>query len=225
MDTKKIPLFINAKDRLSCLQALLDRLERDRIERIVIIDPSSTWPPMLEFLSKCRHEVVRCQPRMDISPKNVLWDCGILKQCGAEGGFFMYTDCDIVPHKDCPDNWTDRFYGLLERHPKVPKVGFGLKIDDIPKCYRFRQEAINWQRQFWIHRVEKDAFRAVVDTTMAMYRPGAARMATGIRTGGKYIAVHLPWYSDSNNLSEEEKYYIQNLHPLSTMWTRKYRKK
>jgi hypothetical protein len=64
-------------------------------------------------------------------------------------------------------------------------------------------------------------FAAPVDTTLALYRPGGRWHLSGMRTGGKYQARHLPWYVDSAHPTQEELYYRAHLHPTAmAYWTR-----
>ena len=70
--------------------------------------------------------------------------------------------------------------------------------------------------------IEKELYLAPVDTTFALYRPNASSKANwhirNFRTGGIYVAHHIPWYNDSENLSEKELFYIKNCR-TATHWT------
>jgi hypothetical protein len=43
------PIFVNCRDRLESLLALLDFLERAGQEQIYLLDNDSTYPPLLEY--------------------------------------------------------------------------------------------------------------------------------------------------------------------------------
>jgi hypothetical protein len=43
------------------------------------------------------------------------------------------------------------------------------------------------------------------------------------RTAFPYMALHLPWYVDSKNPDDEERYYLEHL-TLSTYWTTRSKK-
>jgi hypothetical protein len=216
---KSTPIFINAKDRKTCLQTLIERLIAQGYWNIHIINTWSTWPPMLHYLKSLRFPVYHCQPRPAV--KDALWNCEILKLSGYRGSHFVYTDCDVVPDENCPDDWMKRLYDLLEKYPSFKKAGLGLRIDDLPECYALKGEVVAHESQFWNTVLEPDVFSAQIDTTLALYRPDTVGLCDAIRTGGKYVARHLPWYYDSGHQSEEHVYYLDHLAKNSTMWSRK----
>jgi hypothetical protein len=47
-------------------------------------------------------------------------------------GYYVVTDSDIVPNKNCPSDFLLHFKTILDKHYSLSKVGFSLKIDDIP---------------------------------------------------------------------------------------------
>ena len=63
------------------------------------------------------------------------------------------------------------FRRLLDRYSDHAKVGFGLKIADLPKHYRFSRDVRNWEGQFWAREVEPGVYDAPIDTTFALHRP------------------------------------------------------
>ena len=70
--------------------------------------------------------------------------------------------------------------------------------------------------------MEKNIYKASIDTTFALYKPNAKGgwQLPALRIGGKYIARHLPWYSDTNNFSEEENFYIEKSTSSSSWYKR-----
>lgn len=218
VDYKKIPIIINNYNRLTTLRLLISALERRGYKNLFIIDNSSTYPPLLEYYKTCPHTVFRLK-------KNVghlsLWRTDIYKRF--IGDYYVYTDSDIVPCDDCPDDFLDYFWGILKRKKYAAKVGFGLKIDDLPDHYDLKQSVIEWESKYWKYEVEEDLFLAPIDTTFALHRPYAKKNANWYveqyRTGGKYVAHHMPWYNNSSDLSPEEQYYINSC-TKSTHWTK-----
>ncbi len=108
------------------------------------------------------------------------------------------------------------------------KVGFGLKIDDIPDCYKFKDDVIVWEKQFWDIPVGPGFYLAPIDTTFALYRGGPfiwtpqlveESKLRSIRTGAPYIARHLDWYTDSNHPTEEHVFYRAHAVPGITTWS------
>lgn len=217
VDYKKIPIIINNYNRLTTLQALVSFLEKAGYENLFIIDNASTYPPLLEYYKSCPHTVFRLKTNVGYLS---LWKTDIYKQF--IDNYYVYTDSDIVPCDDCPHDFLNYFREILMRHKHAAKVGFGLKIDDLPDHYDSKQTVIDWESKFWKYEVENDLFRAPIDTTFALHRPYAKKNANWYveqyRTGGKYTARHMPWYNNSNDLSPEEQYYINSC-TKSTHWT------
>jgi len=136
------------------------------------------------------------------------WVRGVVKRL-ASNSYYIVSDPDVIPIKECPDDAVEYFYNLLQKYPQYQKVGFGLKIDDLPKHYQFHEEVIKWETQFYEKEIEPSTYEAFIDTTFALYRPNATRGVGRpcIRTGFPYLARHMPWYSNSDELDQEEIYY------------------
>ncbi|MCU1500242.1 MAG: glycosyl transferase family 2, partial [Acidimicrobiales bacterium] len=146
------------------------------------------------------------------------WLSGLVQR-EAAGRYFVVSDPDVVPDAMCPPDAIDHFRAVLDRHPELDKVGFGLRIDDLPQHYALRDDVVDWEGKFWdpAIEVEPGLYAAGIDTTFALYRPLERRheMMRAMRTGKPYVARHLPWYVDSSDLSEEDQYY--RLHADTTM--------
>ena len=111
------------------------------------------------------------------------------------------------------------FKRTLEQHPDIDKVGFSLKIDDLPNHYRHKKNVLLWEGQFWHDKISNKLYRAPIDTTFAMYRPGQGHEnGKSLRTAPPYEARHLPWYQDSRNPSEEDRHYAANADRLISNW-------
>ena len=137
--------------------------------------------------------------------------------------FFIVSDPDVVPDESCPSDALLHFRALFDEFPEVHKVGFGLRIDDLPDHFALRDDVVRWEEQFWIDVAKPGVFHAAIDTTFAMYRPLEGRrhdVACSLRTGPPYVARHLPWYLDSSDLDEEESYYRKHADPTVTNWNR-----
>lgn len=213
-DTQNIPVLINNRDRLGCLKQLIDWLERARFQRIYIVDNDSSYEPLLNYYAKTPHTVLRLGRNVGFLS---IWQEPI--QINFQREFYIYTDPDVVPAEDCPLDAAEVFADGLMRYPHVDKVGFGLKIDDLPVHAR-TSDIIEWEQRFWTDRVDAQFFRAEIDTTFALYRPGArgASWLNALRSDAPYVARHLPWYEDPQAQSEETKYYTAHAR-TSTHWT------
>ena len=196
---------------------MINSLEEKGYNNIYIIDNNSTYPPLLKFYEETTIKVFRLKKNLGYLS---LWKSGIYKQF--KNQYFVYTDSDILPNENCPENFLEYFYNLMQKYPRASKIGFALSIDDLPDYYKNKQKVIEWESQFWTKEIEPNIYRAPIDTTFALYRPNVKRPAYFhdfmLRVGGIYTAKHLPWYNDDNNLSEEELYYISQTQK-STHWT------
>lgn len=206
---KEIPIIINNFNRISTLLQLIEALTSRGYSNIYILDNSSTYPPLLEYYESCPFTVLRL-------PKNLgfkaLWKSPYRKRfCG---DYYIYTDSDVVPVEDCPDDFIDYFLRELKRHPLARKIGFSLRIDNLPDTYEHKEKVIRKESLFYNRPAQGGLYRAPIDTTFALYRPrvglSRSRFVEAYRIAYPYQAEHLPWYSDSAHLSEEERYYLDH---------------
>ena len=215
-DIRLIPVIINNRNRITYLLQLIGWLEMHGFKNIHIIDNNSTYPPLLDFYSKTSYKVFRLKENVG---HLALWKTPVFKLFKKD--YYIYTDPDVVPVEDCPPDAIDYFMKKLMQYDHIEKIGFGLKIDDLPDFYKDKQKVIDWEKQFWKIIVEADIFDAHVDTTFALYKPFANGHLIGLksyRTGGKYVARHLPWYEDSEHPTEENMFYKNNVRPGASHW-------
>jgi len=222
---KDTPIFINSKDRYSYLKKLVTRLEELETTNITIVDTGSTYPPMLEYYETLKYPIKRLG-NVQTDAHHALWNCGLMPD-----GWFVYTDCDVVPMEECPKDYLDFFYASLMKYPQKVKIGFGLHIEDIPDHYKHKHVlpgedvglhpgVLEWEAHFWQNPIDNLLYDADIDTTFALYRPGTIGRTgqPAIRTGHPYAARHLTWYTNSSNLTEEEIYYKAHVVPGVSSW-------
>ena len=219
MNNRDIDIFIISYNRLSYLKRLVEWLENAGFEKMHIVDNASTYPPLLEYLSVSKHQVYR----MDKNYGHlVIWESGKFKDIIDKKNYIV-TDCDILPVEECPLDVGGYFLRILEKYQDVTKVGFALKIDDLPDHNSSKSAVIEWEKQFWEKTVEAGIFEASIDTTFALYRPGvypaSKKWWKSLRTDFPYVARHLPWYEDSANLSEEDIFYQNSLDNKFSFWS------
>lgn len=222
-DFKNIPIIINNFNRLTTLKRLINDLETRGYCNIHIIDNKSTYSPLLEFYNQNenKYKIYRLEKNIGFKAlwKSGLWfDKFMFK-------YYCYTDSDLSLVEACPNDFLEKFYSYLEKYPMVHKVGFSLKIDDLPNHNQKKNEIIEWESKFSINEKEPNVFIAPIDTTFALYRPFSKRGKRDgtdemLRVGYPYQCYHLPWYNDSQNHSEEELYYI-NAISKPTHWSKK----
>jgi hypothetical protein len=200
-----VPVFINCRDRLAPLLELVSWLERAGCEEIYLLDNDSTYEPLLEHYRGTPHEVVRLGENYG---KWSLWQApGLFEK--TRGRYFVYSDPDVIPVRECPLDALERFRDLLDRYRLPNKVGFGLRTDDIPDHYQHKAAVIAYENRCWDWPLEKGAYWFPIDTTFALYRPNSTWARDAIRTGPPYVARHDSWYIDFDNLTEEESFYVR----------------
>lgn len=222
-DYRKIPIIINNFNRLDSMKKLIESLERRGYTNIFIIDNLSTYPSLLEYYKTCKHKVFMLEKNIGMT---ALWTSGIIKQFRKD--FFVYTDSDIVPIDECPEDFMLFFLKTLKKYKLAQKVGFSLKIDDLPDSYAMKEDVIYWEKHFFDRKRDEFLYLAPIDTTFALYRPRAKRRHGNFhiemyRTAFPYMARHLPWYIDSENPDEENRYYISQA-LIKTTWSKKGKK-
>lgn len=219
INPKRIPIIINSYNRLTCLKQLIIFLENSGHKNIVILDNQSTYQPLLDFYKTISYRVVFLQRNYG---HLALWDSNVISEFNK--GFFVYTDPDVLPCEDCPTNFIRQFIRLMIKYPKFKKVGFGLKIDDLPDYYPLKDNVIKWETEFWKKPIGKDVYQADIDTTFALYAPRykwsiyTDYFFKAIRTGGQSQARHLTWYTNPDSLTEEDVNY-KNSSNDSASWT------
>jgi len=213
-------VFIISCNRLGYLEKLVSWLEEAGQKRIIIVDNASDWPPLLEYLEASPHRVERLDANLG---QYAVWNCGRFNEI-LRREFYAVTDCDILPDEKCPPNAVAHFFSLLAKTPAVTKIGFSLRIDDLPDSFIGKNSVLKWESLFWRHRLwHAPLFEAPIDTTFAVYRPGIfpdqAAWWYAARTSPPYMARHLPWYEDSSAPDEESINYARSVKEGTTHWT------
>lgn len=221
VDIKDIPIIINNRNRLDYMKMLITSLEVRGYKNIYIIDNDSTYPPLLTYYDKeCVYPVFRLKKNVGY---NALWDSGLIRKFNK--GYFVYTDSDVVLSDMCPADILEKAYAVLMKYPNVHKVGPALEVKDVPEV----NQAAVWktQRDFWKESLEIGdlrLYRAGIDTTFALCRPYVRKhfgtMYPQIRMGYPYVAKHMPWYENPDNLPEESAYYQRMANVDSTWYTK-----
>lgn len=211
-----IPVFIVCFERVDALKKLTSWLEQHNVKKIVYIDNDSTYPPLLEFYKTTKHQVLHLNRNIG---QTAPWSLAITRVLVPED-FYVVTDPDIIPIEECPKDFMKHFLNIHEGFPAYQKVGFGLKTDDLPDFYPLKNAVVDWEKQFWLHPLGNDLFEAGLDTTFALYKPFVYKyiLHPSIRTGGKYVARHLPWYDNPAKKTPEDVHYRNRLDPTINSW-------
>ena len=215
-DFFNVPIFIISYNRLYCLQQQISRLKEMGYKNITIIDNNSSYPPLLEFLDTTDCKVIRMKKNFG---HKVFWKSGLYKKYMND--LYVVTDPDVIPVENCPNDFVRVFYSYLKKYPRFRKVGFSLKINDIPDDSPLKEDVLAWEQKFYSIKVPfQKVFVASIDTTMALYMPDNLNIScdclSALRTAEPYEARHLPWYKTQDKITEEDRYYAD--HRTNGFW-------
>lgn len=208
---KKIPIIIISFNQLHYLRKLINFLKERDYNNIVIIDNNSTYKPLLEYFKTIKNTVVLHQLNENWGHL-VFWKNKELFDKYSKG-YYVVTDADIVPVENCPEDFILHFKRILDKNNNITKVGFSLRIDDLPDSNPNKLKIIKWEEKYWEKTNGDGNYLANIDTTFALYRPNYQYNEIGffsaIRTKKPYQVRHGGWYLDAENLSEEQVYYFE----------------
>lgn len=204
------PIFIIAYNQYRYIQGTVNWLSAYGYRNITIIDNHSDYPPLLDFYKSCTCKVIRMKKNYG---HRVFYKCARF-WIKRNFSFYCLTDPDLMPIANCPSDFVKWFLNVMKEYPQVSKVGFSLKINDIPDDYSLKQKVIDWESRWYEKPItghEQELYFADIDTTFALNSPAIFTPMfypytyKGVRTGEPYQARHLPWYE--TDMSEEIIYY------------------
>lgn len=204
-----IPVFIVNYNRLSYVQNFVEQLEKMGFTNINIIDNCSTYPPLLEYYSRIPYRVFHMDDNYGYM---VFWKQKMFEEY--RNNFYIVSDPDLEFVPECPVNFLDTFLDKLVKYPFVRKVGFSLKIDDLPEN-EFTKKIVAWEKQYYRTRIDdEEMYCAGIDTTFAVYLPDSLvtrqKFLRAFRMDLPYQMRHLPWYKDEQNITDEDLYYSEH---------------
>lgn len=214
MDWRDTSIFLNNFNRLNIgFRDLLLWLRRAGMTSICVIDNGSTFPPLLDFYGSPAMDGIQLIRAANLGHE-AIWKLGLHNR--PDNSRFIYTDADILPDPQCPLDLVRKMHEVTDRFFLTgAKVGPALRIDNLPSCYAQRDHMRRCESDYWLRKhAEGDCWDAALDTTMALYESGWGRwpLATAggvqhVRLDFPYVVNHIPWHSDSANLTDEERYY------------------
>jgi hypothetical protein len=218
MNYYEIPIIIISYNQLNYLKLLIEFLQISGYNNIVIIDNNSSYIPLLEYFEDIKKNVTIHKLDDNFGHK-VFWKFTKFQKLYAEN-YFVLTDPDIIPDKDCPKDFLFYFLKRLNENKFATKVGFSLVTSDIPDCNIDKKVIIEWEKQFQLNKNNDGDFIANIDTTFALYKPfrfiSNNNFYKAIRTKHPYLARHGGWYIDQKSLTEEQKFYIETANSSSS---------
>lgn len=225
-DYHKFPIYIISYNRLEYVKQTITWLEKYNYSNITIIDNASDYEPLIEYLNGCKYKVVRLKKNYGFT---VFYKCPLffLK---SRFTYYALTDPDLQPIENCPEDFVKLFLDIMKSENKITKVGFSLKIDDIPEDFYLKKEVVKWERQFYSNELMINGhrcFRAPLDTTFSINAPFCmvpriSDTERAIRTDEPYQLRHLPWYVVERN--QEQENYCNTIRKDITNWNGNFSK-
>ncbi len=205
-----IPIILNNFNRLSTTKKLSDDLYSLGYRNIHILDNFSTYPPLLSWYDSCTYTVKRLEANLE---QLSIYNSGYINEF-IDCPWVVYSDSDILLNAAIPENFVDLIIKKAEKY-KYTKAGLALQINDLPDN-EYANHYKWWESKYWEKQLEPDVYEADIDTTFCVIKPGLPFDYKALRLAGNLTARHLPWYVDFDNLSEEEKYYLEHSKDWST---------
>jgi len=209
--SEKIKVFIVNRNLLTTLKNTVEFLLKEPRVEIIIFDQQSTYSPLLEYYKTVNATII--YSKVNRGPHSV-WGEELKKYFNTSP--FIVTDSDCI-YDEVPSDWLDKMLDILNT-TSVFKVGFSLKIDDLPNT-ELAKEVANWEAKYWINKT-KLGWDAHIDTTFALYRPHSGFSYEAVRLDKPYCIKHIPWYLTKETITEEWKYYLDNISSISTWGTK-----
>lgn len=210
-----IPVYINVFNRLTTTRSLAEQIAELPGAVPILIDNASDWPPLLDWYQSCPYDVIRLNENVGHHApwKRVIPDAAeFLRRYRSD--YYVVTDCDLCI-ADCPRDLLNVLREPLQWAIGIVKSGVSLRLDDLPE---WQTTVRDWESRFWKRPYPCGRFyNALVDTTFAMYdRRTPFHQATKVvgipatRSAPPYVARHLPWYLDGENLDAENANYFRS---------------
>lgn len=218
----KIKAFIIAFNRLTSTKAMAEYLADNGCD-VELVDNGSTFPKLIEWYKKCPHKVHRLPAAKENAHKTP-WTSGIIPSLKDER--YIVTDHDL-DLSEVPGDFLEVLEKGLENENAI-KCGLSLKISDLPKN-TLTEQVLKIESNYWKKRDERGYYSAPIDTTLALYHAERAKDFTNetffraVRSPEPYTARHLPWYNTPENLTEEERYYLQSIRNTG-FWSHEYKR-
>lgn len=199
-----LTVVINNRNRLSTTKKLVEDLLYRNSTNIIIIDNESSYPPLLEWYKTLSDNI-----KVYYCPNyghHAIFHSKLLDDIKEDWCF--YSDADIQLNENMPNDYQKIMFDLANSY-NYTKIGLALKIDDLPDHYMLKEQVVRNESRWWVQKVIEDVYRADTDTTFCLIKK--CDQFDSLRIAGDFTAKHMPWYLDLDNLTEEERYYHDNL--------------
>lgn len=224
----KIPIFIIVHNQYEILKKTVESYEKYIKTPIEIIfhNVCSSYFETINYLKKKENEGYIVYNSDKNNHHTVINSIKHYISKNPKCEYIVMTDPDIELNKVNGDIL--EFYIYLLNKLNKTTVGPMLKIDDIPDEYYNKKAAITGhKKQFWkkqkktilFNNKKYEYIECNTDTTFQLFSakniPKKFPHSNSIRTLQPYDARHLDWYTNPNNLSPCQLYYLNNTSKIS----------
>ena len=219
-----IPCIIVNRDRLTSTRKLCSDLIALGYTNIHILDMESTYQPLMDWYQSMGN-TIKVHYLSNIG-QQALWKGTIMKQF-SDYPFVVYSDSDVELNPNTPKSFIEQMI-LIAQDFRINKVGLGIEISDLPNnelCNFIRGiESNYWNPNRRLQYGDLELYDSPIDTTFCVVRTNMNFTYQAVRIGGDYKCRHIPWYTDFDNLSEEEEYYLSHADPTYSTYVGHYHK-
>jgi hypothetical protein len=208
---KNYPIVLTNMNRLTTCKSMVESLfSLNGSSDITIIDNASTYPPLLDWYEEIKNDVKVIRHAGNHGPW-VFFNSNFWSTIDSE--FYIYSDADLELNSAMPYNWQEIMKDYYDKYQGDRKISLALDLEDIPDHYEYIDQVKNHQSVCWYPTEEENVYKAITDMSFTMDSKLKGYRYESVRLAGKFMAKHIPWYIDFNNISEEEKYYIEHINP------------
>lgn len=214
--SKDIPIIINSFNRVTSLKKMVEDLRERGYYNFHILDNNSTYPPLITWYSTQAH-LLNIHYMGNNYMQNALFDYKsgeFLQSFKGKWPWIVYSDPDLEFNEKMPDDVVEQLIAIAEKY-NYHKAGLALRIDDLPLSQWGEANKL-WEEKYWMYPIEKDIYKAQIDTTFCVIKPSNGLIFDAVRVAGDFTCRHLPWYVDFENLDDEERNFLETSHPYST---------
>ena len=204
--------MIISRNRASLVKIAVDFALQKSDMHIHVMDMHSEYRPLIEYLKSLENNSkVTVHYLENLGPRK-LWVNKVFERIAKSSNGFFLSDGDI-DYSDTSIEIFEYFIKLSKEFPGMRKIGSALRLDDLPANSLKSKNISDGELSNWDSRrfIDRNLFLAPADTQFAYY-PRYTELFylwPAIRVAGKYQIRHIPWYYNSENMTEEEKYYAQ----------------
>lgn len=246
---RSIPIFLNSFNQPTYLTMIVARLLENGFEKIVVCDNNSQSRKLLDLLEmwEARNTVRVMRLGENLGPHETF-----RRVLSEQKKPFIFSDPDVELPERLSENFLSRIHEVSCKY-WCRKVGLALEIPrvdegrNITMCHSVLGEygVADWERKFWQVEIEKNVYRAAVDTTFfywntnikvdlrRQYNVSRLKLRPrrfikfipkfefpDIRIAGEGFTLrHLPWYTDDKMPEDERDFYREEAAKWST-WVR-----